>query len=338
MNEDQQTTVNHMVSRFKNERGAVATYEVRMSGKFAYVQFHVKTPNPFPELRVGPKAGWWSDAQCRGGEIRTFPNPAMDSLLYADELLAKQDTICRRKVTRRDAHATKPKTTCQTVTLDRAYRAVKAYNEGLDGRGVKNANLDILAHGAFAHGLGSKSGDIEQQVYFIGKDYGGVAGRPSAINLAPAIAHDIFEIREEYERTASSVVSLLSQVADRSTIEFLFRPFVQTIVDKNGRETKNWLVWAAKFWHRLNPDAFPIESSETDEFFELGNYNSQLDRYMKLLNKFRAFVLSRQEWLSYLRQADGGVDGEVDGKPVCSDNKLWDKMIMGLKELDKAGK
>jgi hypothetical protein len=26
--------------------------------------------------------------------------------------------------------------------------------------------------------------------------------------------------------------------------------------------------------------------------------------------------------------ADGGVDGEVDGTPDCSDNKLWDKMIL----------
>jgi len=341
MTQKQQSTIDHMVSRFKNERSVDATYEVRMSGKFAYVQFHVKTPNPFPELRIGPKAGWWSDAQCRGGEIRTFPNPAMDSLLYADELLAKQDKISRGKVAPGDARTTKykkPKTTYQTVTLDRACRAVKVYNEGLDGRGVENADLDIRAHKVFARGLGSTSEEIERQVHFIGnrKDYGGVAGRPSAINLAPAIAHDIFEIREEYERTASSTVPLLSQVAERSTIEFLFRPFVQPLGDKNN--TKNWLVWAAKFWHHLNRDAFPIESSESDEFFVIGNYNGPVDRYMKLLNKFRTFVLSHQEWLPHLRQADGGVDGEVDGEPVCSDNKLWDKMCVGLNKLDKAGK
>jgi hypothetical protein len=44
-----------------------------------------------------------------------------------------------------------------------------------------------------------------------------------------------------------------------------------------------------------------------------------------------------EDWLPQLRQADGGVDGEVDGTPVCSDNKLWDKMIYGLGDLDRAG-
>lgn len=90
MNQIQHRTINRMVARFKNERGLDATYDVRMSGNYAYVQFHVKTPDPFPELRVGARGGWWSDVQCRGAEIRSFPNPAMDSLLYADKRLAKQ--------------------------------------------------------------------------------------------------------------------------------------------------------------------------------------------------------------------------------------------------------
>ena len=59
---------------------------------------------------------------------------------------------------------------------------------------------------------------------------------------------------------------------------------------------------------------------------------------MTLLNKFRTFVLSHQDWLPHLWEADGRVDGEVDGKPLCSDNKLWDKMCMGLIDLDRAGK
>ena len=41
--------------------------------------------------------------------------------------------------------------------------------------------------------------------------------------------------------------------------------------------------------------------------------------------------------LGPILHADGGVDGEVDGTPVCSDNKLWDKMIYGLGDLDRAG-
>lgn len=87
-----------MVARLKNERNLDATYDVRMLGNYAYVQFHVSTPNPFPELRVGAQGGWWSDAQCQGGEIRSFPNPAMDSLLYADERLAKQNRGSRGSV------------------------------------------------------------------------------------------------------------------------------------------------------------------------------------------------------------------------------------------------
>jgi len=217
-------------------------------------------------------------------------------------------------------------TTCQTVTLDRACRAVKVYNKGL-------GDLDIRAHEIFANGLGRTVKEIEKQVRFIGerKGYGGVAGRTVAIRLAPTIAQRIFEIREEYERVAGSALPIRSQVADRSTIEFLFPPFVKSLEDKNN--TSNWLVWAVKFWHHLNKDAFPIESSEVDRFFRLSDYNSPVDRYMKLLERFRDFVLSHQDWLSHLRQ----VDDVAGGKPVCSDNRLWDKMCMGLDVLDKAG-
>lgn len=227
-------------------------------------------------------------------------------------------------------------TTYETVTLERAAQAVKVYNEGLYGC-VKNPDLDKQAHDMFADGLGPTSEKIERQVKFIGDDYGGVAGRPAAIKLAPDIARDIFAKREEYEEAATSAPSILIRVADRNAIELLYRPFVKPLIDKNRRETSNWLVWAAKFWHHLNPGAFPIEDSRVDDFFKLNDYAS-VDKYMKLLNKFRTFVLSHQEWLPRLREADGAVDGEIDGKPVCSDNKLWDKMCYGLGDLDRAGK
>ena len=112
---------------------------------------------------------------------------------------------------------------------------------------------------------------------------------------------------------------------------------MQPLVDKNGRETSNWKVWAAKFWHHLNPHAFPIRDSRVDRIFILPSSNA-IDEYLELLNRFRAFVVSHQEWLPRLRQTDGGVDGEVDGLPMCSDNKLWDKMCYGLVDLDEAGK
>ena len=229
----------------------------------------------------------------------------------------------------------KTTTTCQTVTLDRACRAVDVYNQGLDGY-VPSADLDIRAQKRFANGLGSSRDDIGEQLRFIGSDYGGVAGRPAALKLVPNIAHDIFQNREEYERIAHSAVPILSEVADRNTIDVLYRPFVQPLVDKNGRETSNWKVWAAKFWHHLNPRAFPIRDSRVDTFFILPSSNP-VDEYLELLNRFRAFVVSHQEWLPHLRRVDGDVDGEVDGVPVCSDNKLWDKMCYGLVDLDKAG-
>jgi hypothetical protein len=228
-------------------------------------------------------------------------------------------------------------TTHQTVTLARACQAVKVYNDGLYGC-VKNPDLDKRAHRMFANGLGSTLGEIERQVTFIGDDYGGVAGRPAALKLAPDIARDIFQNREEYKRTSSCALPILSQTADQTEIEILYRPFVRPLIDKNGRETSNWLVWAAKFWHHLNPPAFPIEDSRVDDFFCLNNDVASVGKYMKLLDRFSGFVLSHQDWLPHLRQADGGVDGEVEGAPLCSDNKLWDKMIYGLGDLDRAGK
>lgn len=106
---------------------------------------------------------------------------------------------------------------------------------------------------------------------------------------------------------------LCPRVADRATIELLYRPFLKPLIDKNGRETSNWLVWAAKFWHHLNPPAFPIEDSRVDDFFMLNNRSASVDKYLDLLNRFRRFVVLHQDWLQHLRQADGGVDGEVNG-------------------------
>jgi hypothetical protein len=88
---------------------------------------------------------------------------------------------------------------------------------------------------------------------------------------------------------------------------------LKPLIDKNGRETSNWLVWAAKFWHHLNPPAFPIEDSRVDDFFMLNNRSASVDKYLDLLNRFRRFVVLHQDWLQHLRQADGGVDGEVNG-------------------------
>lgn len=215
-------------------------------------------------------------------------------------------------------------TTYRTITLEVAGRAITAYNNGTYGS-LKNPDLDRQARDMFADGLGSTSRVILGQVEFIGKKsgYGGVAGRPSAIKLAPATDHDVFENRTEYEQAANSASPILTQISSLDTIKLLYRPFVKPLVDRNNHVSSNWLVWATKFWHFLNPDAFPVEDSLVNKFFGLTDPNSA-DKYLKFLNRFREFALSHQEWLPHLRQVDGGL--------AWCDNKLWDKMCYGLGE------
>jgi len=208
-------------------------------------------------------------------------------------------------------------TTYRTITLQIAETAVKAYNGGTYGC-LKNPDLDQQARDMFADGLGSSSGKIGRQVEFIGRDYGGAAGFKAAYSLVPDITRDIIANREQYEEAAIAALPILSQVPSRDTIEILYRPFVKTLHGKS-----NWQVWATKFWHFLNPDAFPIEDSRVDKFFVLSDVNS-VDKYLKFLNRFREFSLSHQEWLPQLRQVDGGL--------AWCDNKLWDKMCYGLAE------
>jgi hypothetical protein len=210
-------------------------------------------------------------------------------------------------------------TTWKTITLERAKSAVKAYNEGVYGC-LKNPDLDRQARDMFADGLGSSCSKIERQVEFIGRDYGGAAGFKAAFVLAPDIARDIFANRDRYVQAARSALPILTKVPSRDTIEILYDPFVKPLHGKS-----NWQVWGTKFWHFLNPDAFPIEDSRVDTFFALTDLNS-VDKYLKFLNRFRGFVLAHQSWLPELRQVDGG--------DAWSDTKLWDKMCYGLVDLN----
>ena len=208
--------------------------------------------------------------------------------------------------------------TWRSVTLETAKRAVQAYNNGTYGC-LKNPDLDNQAREMFADGLGVTPGKVLRQVKFIGDDYGGVAGFPSAIVLAEGIADDVVRNRTEYEKAAYTALPVLSQLPSRATIEVLYRPFMKSLGAK-----RNWQVWAAKFWHFLNHDAFPIEDSRVDKFFSLNQPNS-VEKYMTFLSKFREFALSHQEWLPSLREVDGGL--------AWCDNKLWDKVYYGLSEL-----
>jgi len=214
-------------------------------------------------------------------------------------------------------------TTWKTVTLETARQGVRAYNDlkWIENGAIRcNADIDREARDMFAERLGRTEHKILQQVQFIGRDYGGVAGFPSAVGVAPDIAADIYKSRPEYEQAAYSARPLLYEIPSREAIETLYRPFVKPIHGKS-----NWLVWATKFWHFLNPDAFPIEDSRVHIFFVINQPNS-VDKYLSFCNRFRGFALSHQEWLPELRQVDGGT--------AWCDNKLWDKVCYGLGDLD----
>lgn len=214
--------------------------------------------------------------------------------------------------------------TYKTATLEDIERGITIYNRGLYGC-IKNPDLDDRARRLFAEGLGVTREKILEQVEFIGRNYGGVAGHPAALKLAPAIVEEIFQNRTEYVQAANSAPDILIQIPDRTLVEILYHPFVKPLEHKN-HVWKNWLVWGAKFWHHLNPPAFPVEDGRVDDFFILHDFPS-VDKYMKLLKMFRDFVLAHQSWLPRMREVDAGAD-EVP----CADNKLWDKAFYGLGE------
>lgn len=214
----------------------------------------------------------------------------------------------------------------ENITLAVARQAVQAYNAGLYGGGIKNPDLDQRARALFAHGLATSREGIHEQVRFIGVDYGGAAGFKAAYSLVPAIAADIFAVRDRYVAAATSAPSLKQAPVQIQIVKDLYAPFVKELHGK-----RNWLVWATKFWHFLNPDAFPVLDSRVDDFFRTRGRSQSPSKYVFVCGRFRDFSESHRDWLPELKKADGGL--------AWSDNKLWDKMCYGLKELEscKAG-
>jgi len=208
----------------------------------------------------------------------------------------------------------------RTITLDIARQAVQAYNSGCYAGGIKNPELDRQALQLFANGLVLSLEGVQEQVRFIGVDYGGVAGFKAAYSLAPAIAHDIHAVRDRYAGLAKSAPSLLHAPSPVEVISELYAPFIKPLHGK-----RNWQVWAAKFWHFLNPEAFPIEDSRVDNFFRLSGRAHSPEKYVFLSNRFREFAMAHQGWLPPLRATDGG--------HAWCDNKLWDKVRYGVVEL-----
>jgi hypothetical protein len=209
----------------------------------------------------------------------------------------------------------------RTITRSIAADAIRAYNTDSYYSANKGLNLDRRARQLFTKGLAPTRESILEQVHFIGKDYGGVAGFPAAVSLATVISNDIYAVRVRYSDLAETAAPLRQAPSSVKLITELFAPFVKQLHRK-----KNWQVWATKFWHFLNSDAFPIEDRRVDNFFGIDQLNSP-QKYVALLNRFRDFDLTHQSWLPHLRTIDGG--------HAWCDNKLWDKMCYGVVEIAK---
>jgi len=210
--------------------------------------------------------------------------------------------------------------TYENIRLGEAKKAIRAYNGSLY-RGICSTDVDRQAAELFAHGLAVNREGIAEQVRFIGKEYGGVAGFPAALRLVDSIADHIHRERAMFHAAASSAQSAHPQPVDCRTLEVLYAPFRQRYHGKN-----NWLVWASKFWHFIGYDAFPIIDTRVDRFFRLSWRRDPIDRYKRLLRRFHCFVNSRESWLESLIQSDR--------QRACCATKLWDKVFYGVRELE----
>jgi hypothetical protein len=313
------------------------------------------TPKEFPLITVSPGARWDMP------DIKTFPEngtlTAFDAVVHGDLLLdyvrrgmrGGRDKLYPHVVLSGQANITSTnsrhgiaagtaqgrtsesgemvprrdlrRTSWKTVTLETAKQGLRAYNEGVDGC-IKGADLDDRAAVLFARGLGTTREEILNQVQFIGRDYGGVAGFPSALSLAEQISLDIFAIREQYDQTVRSAAPLLERLPSGAIVELLYAPFIKPLHGK-----RNWLVWASKFWHFLNPSAFPIIDSRVESFFGV-NMSASAQKYHFFADRLRSFIHAHQSWLPELRAVDGG--------DAQSELKLWDKIFYGLEDLYKA--
>jgi hypothetical protein len=190
-------------------------------------------------------------------------------------------------------------TTATSLSLSQ-FKLFRAYNNDSNYSASKRLDLDRRARQLFTNGLAPTHDGILEQVNFIGKDYGGVAGFKAALPLAPAIAADIYAVRDRYSDLTKSAPPLRQTPSSLKVISELLVPFLKPLHGKS-----KWQTWAAKFWHFLNSDAFPVEDSRVDKFFSIVQTNSP-QKYITLLERFREFDSTHQRWLPQLRKADSG--------------------------------
>jgi hypothetical protein len=199
------------------------------------------------------------------------------------------------------------------LTLQEATKAITNYNRGYYGKKL-NIDIDEDGYQLFKAGLGSDFDEIEQQVHFIGKDYGGVAGFKSAIKLSGSIAKCILNDRLYFIENAVEAPSLTEFPVALEVLSRLYRVFVQEL---HGHS--NWHVWATKFLHFINPNTFPIQDSRVNKCFNLTSLPNSPQKYRELMQAIRQFLVQHQTWLPALREADENHS--------WSDLKLIDKVF-----------
>ncbi len=208
--------------------------------------------------------------------------------------------------------------TYKTITLQQAIDAVIAYNKGIYRKsGRKNVEIDAEGMSKFRGGLARKLDGLTAQVAWVGRDYGGTAHILASIQLPARIAEAIYNKLDDYEERIRGQEPLIKNPLSESEILFFYQPF-QQILTTPKRTLRNWMVWATKFWHFLNPDAFQIMDSHAKRFYQVSAGHNIVSTYAILQSRAREILQSHEDWIPQLQKVDGGL--------AWSDLKLWDKV------------
>lgn len=213
------------------------------------------------------------------------------------------------------------RTSVLTLSLDDTCEAITRYNSGHYGRGGDaNVVIDQKAENLIVRpGLARTRDEIEIQIDFVGRRYGGTAFTKS-LYIVPRYASE--KVHQHRDR----VLSVLSKMNNWTEINPMDLRFLMSLFIHEVNGKKYWAVWAAKFFHMLRPDVLPILDSYAERALGVPSSQEPVERYRRFGDAFLQLVESRREWLEPMRQAD-----QVGSWSVL---KLWDKVlyVVGGKE------
>jgi len=208
--------------------------------------------------------------------------------------------------------------TYDTVTKADALNAIRSYNQGkYDKSGRTNLEIDREGKSLFQDGLKREKGALEDQIRWVGNDYGGAAHTIASKELPSPIADTILQDWDAYYSRIIEQRPLIENTMSKMVIRELYRPFRQRI-ETEKRTLMNWMTWGTKVWHFVNPDAFQIMDSRAKRFYRVATSKDPVAAYLELEDRARKLLLSHKAWLADMRAADQG--------EAWSDLKLWDKV------------